>query len=113
MDCWELKEFMEQEHKEKLRRCEEYRRELKAKEIDLYYKETQLERAMKETQWISVKDRLPKDKTRCIMTMQHDDLKTVEEGLFVDNTWFWQNFPLQHWTVIAWKPWPEPWEGEG
>lgn len=59
--------------------------------------------------WISVKDRLPKDKTRCFITIQHDDLKTVEDGLFVDNTWFWTNAPLQHWTVIAWKPWPKPW----
>lgn len=61
--------------------------------------------------WISVKNWLPGDGERCLMSMECDGIRVVEIGLFADSTWFWKNFPLQYWKVIAWKPWPEPYKG--
>lgn len=120
MDCFELKEFLERAHTEKLKRLEEYRKELKAKEINLYHKETELERALKARQWISVKDRLPEDMKPVLVFMPTKAGGLIETGILINKVWRWGHWEdlsddeiPGHLEVTHWMPLPEPPEGEG
>jgi hypothetical protein len=113
MDCFELKEFLERAHTEKLKRLEEYRKELKAKEINLYHKETELERALKACQWISVKDRLPEEDGTYLISYILEGVPRVACANYADGKFYMQFAePFSYHHVTAWQPGPEPYKGD-
>ena len=56
-----------------------------------------------EQRWIPVTERLPKENGDYLVTGRHG---AVNKRKYEDGRWY------GNWSVIAWMPLPEPWEGE-
>lgn len=71
-------------------------------EAEAHYRELQ--------RWIPCSERLPEDEGYYFVTLGDDGFpdRDVEIVAMQDGDWDWN--PIEQ--VIAWKPLPEPWEGE-
>lgn len=60
-------------------------------------------------EWISVKDRLPNDKTEILCALKHSpDGYHIHDGFFIRGQWFdGHGFPFLF-KVTHWQPLPEP-----
>ena len=63
-------------------------------------------KALEQTRWIPVSERLPKIGERVMVTFQHE----FEEGTVEITTYSKRGFYIQ--PVVAWKPLPEPYKAE-
>lgn len=64
-------------------------------------------KALEEPQWIPCKEALPKKNCRCLTTNKAWGAFEVDWNVWLDGHWLYQNDQ-----PVAWKPLPEPWEGE-
>lgn len=60
-------------------------------------------------QWISCKERLPKDYESVNVTVRIPEGRYVKESAFLNGVWIGVSAPAE---VVAWCPLPEPWKGE-
>lgn len=72
-------------------------------------------KALEQTMWIPVSERLPKEPGHYLVTMKHGDISFVEqrwydgEGYNEYVDYFWRNSS----NITAWMPLPEPYKIEG
>jgi len=60
-------------------------------------------------QWISCKERLPKDYESVNVTVRIPEGRYVKESAFLNGVWIGVSAPAE---VVAWCPLPEPWKGD-
>ena len=68
-----------------------------------------IERVPSAQQWISCKERLPKDYESVNVTVRIPEGRYVKESAFLNGVWIGVSAPAE---VVAWCPLPEPWKGD-
>ena len=63
-------------------------------------------KALEQTRWISVSERLPKDGQKVLVTTRSGNIIDVDTSIFYHASAFWKHY------VIAWMPLPPSYQGE-
>ena len=63
-------------------------------------------KALEQTRWIPVSERLPQDEQKVLVTTRSGNLIDVDTSIFYHASAFWEHY------VIAWMPLPEPYKAE-
>ena len=62
---------------------------------------TEVIKALEQTKWISVSERLPKDGQKVLVTTRSGNIIDVDTSIFYHASAFWKHY------VIAWMPLPQ------
>lgn len=72
-------------------------------------------KALEQTMWIPVSERLPEEPGHYLVTMKHNDISFVDQNWYdgEGNNEYMDDFWRNSSNITAWMPLPEPYKKEG